>query len=108
MNEQQRHKHRVLNLIRRASLADASPKKRAVLKLLAYQPLARRIQFHEGCDACKRRGAIMVSYQLPDKEWKRRTNTRGLEYEDCGYYCPTCGFGNAGGRPVNERSGMAD
>jgi len=24
------------------------------------------------------------------------------ETEDCGYYCPSCGFGNAGGRPVKR------
>lgn len=101
MNEQQRHKHRVLNLIRRASLASANPKKRAVLKLLAYQPLACRIRFEGRCDACKNRQSIMVSYQLPDKEWGRRTNSRGVEYESCGFHCSWCGFGNAGARPVN-------
>lgn len=98
-----RERHRVLNLIKCVNPVTANPKKRAVVKLLGWQPLARRIRFEGRCDVCKSRHSMLLSYQLGTDEPRQYINHRGLEYEDCGFYCPSCQFGNAGGRPVQHK-----
>lgn len=87
---------RVRNLIRRVDLSKASPKKRAVIKLLQFQPLAKRIRFAGKCH-CK--SALLMSYQLEYLHGKRWTRDG---WEDCGFYCPSCGFGNAGAREIHQ------
>jgi len=49
--------------------------------------------------------AVMLSYLL--KGWAgqpaytgRRIEIKGETHEECGFYCGTCGFSNAGARPV--------
>lgn len=89
-------RYRVLNLIRRVNLETASPKKRAVIKLLQWQPEALQIRFESRCHC---RSEYLMSYRLPTLEnW-----VRNLDSESCGYYCPGCGFGNAGSRPKRLR-----
>lgn len=68
-----------------------------VRKLKDWQPNARRIQFTR-CHCPQR--MPMLSYML-----KRDRKVRG-DMEDCGFYCTTCGFGNAGGRKT--RSGKLE
>jgi len=85
-------RYRVLNLIRRVNLETASPKKRAVIKLLEWQPEAEAIRFEGRCH-CK--GQCLMSYRLPMLE----DITRNKDNESCGYFCPSCHFGNAGSRP---------
>ena len=85
---------RVRNLIRRIDLSGASPKKRAVVKLLTNQPLAKRIRFAGRCHC---RGGQLLSYQLDGN-----TNRQRDDMEDCGYFCPSCGFSNAGARETYQ------
>lgn len=91
--------HRVLNLIKHVILEDASPKKRAVIKLLTWQPEAVQIRFEGRCHC---RGNMLMSYLLPGDGVGGR---RDPSHESCGYYCPSCGFGNAGSRPKRLRPG---
>lgn len=86
--------YRVLNLIKKADLETASPKKRAVIGLLKWQPLAVRIRFEDRCAirGCK---GITLSYQTPHDD-----RPRGPDRETCGYWCSRCDFGNAGSRPI--------
>lgn len=96
---------RVLNLLRRVNLDGASMKKRSVHKLLTLQPEARRIQFHGRCDACKQRGTVMLSYQMPfDTPGKRMGRKEPDGWEDCGWYCARCNFSNGGAREVRRRT----
>ena len=87
---------RVRNLIRRVDLSKAGPKKRAVIKLLQWKPLARRIRFAGKCHC---RGQLLLSYRLEHLHSNRWTRDG---WEECGYYCPSCGFGNAGAREVGQ------
>lgn len=87
-------KYRVLNLIRKVDMVNAPVKKWAVVKLLRWQPEAHHIRFEGKCH-CK--GKYLMSYQLHD------VTSRHPGEEDCGYYCPSCGFGNAGARQVWTR-----
>lgn len=86
--------YRVLNLIKKVDLLKASPKKRAVIGLLKWQPLAMRIRFSGNCPQ-RRCNGLELSYQVPHMD-----ESRGRDSETCGYYCPTCGWGNAGSRPI--------
>lgn len=88
--------YRVLNLIRKVNLETASPKQRAVIGLLEWQPMAERIQF---AGQCPQRGCkgLALSYQLPHMD-----GPRGRDSETCGYYCPACRWGNAGSRPIRQ------
>lgn len=93
MTTSNQKKYRVLNLIGKVDLAQAHPKQRMVIKLLKWQPLAEAIRFETDAH-CK--GAYFLSYQLPgDKHIVRSDPAQ----ESCGYYCPRCGWGNAGSRP---------
>lgn len=48
---------------------------------------------HEGrCDVCRRIG--LWTFQLPDDAGVNR----GMNEEQCGYWCAYCGFSNAGTR----------
>ncbi len=86
---------RVLNLIGKSS-GSGSVKQWAVIKLLMWQPLAKRIRFEGKCH-CKR--GQMLTYQLIGSDYDRGENT-----ETCGYYCPSCGFSNAGSRDKQAQS----
>lgn len=70
--------------------------------LLKWQPEATRVRLEGKCDNCKRSGGF-VSYQLPQDlpggEWYHE---RGDGYEQCGFHCSHCGWGNAGARKVEE------
>lgn len=88
-------KYHVLNLIRKIDLTNASPKKRAVIKLLKWKPEAYSIQFHL-CHCRKR--AVMLSYLQPEFEPKIRADPNGDQWQECGYLCGGCEFGNAGSR----------
>lgn len=94
MNETQlkQHERRVLNLVSKVDLSTAPVKKRAVIRLLLWQPSARRIRFAERCH-CKR--GNLLTYQLPGEEIVIRANG-----EQCGYYCCACEFSIAGVREV--------
>ncbi len=94
MDEQTRQR-RVLNLLSRIDRDNETLKQWAVRKLLSFQPGAQRIRFEERCPIARCRSKFYLSYQVADVD--RRLND---VLEDCGYYCPRCGFGNAGGRPV--------
>lgn len=96
MDEQTRQR-RVLNLLSRIDRKNQTPKQWAVRKLLDWQPGAQRIRFEGKCDVSRCGGKLYLSYQLPGITWRVNGET-----EDCGYYCPSCGFGNAGGRPVKR------
>lgn len=103
MNEKQRG-YRVQNAMKRIDLADIKNLKRwAVVKLLKFQPLARRIRFEGGCGVGRCRSRLSMSYQLEATDRPGRTNERGEPSEDCGYFCPSCGFSNAGSRPLFRR-----
>lgn len=94
MDEKVRER-RVLNLLGRINRDNQTPKQWAVRKLLSVQPGAQRIRFEERCPISKCRSKFYLSYQVTGVD--RRLND---VLEDCGWYCPSCGFGNAGGRPV--------
>ena len=66
--------------------------------LLKWQPEAIHIRLEGKCDNCKRSGGF-VSYQL-QKFIDQPLRDDG--YENCGYYCVHCGWGNAGARKVEE------
>lgn len=85
--------HHVRNLIRQAKPAPGS-KKWGLIRLLVWQPYAKHIQFESGCPCCKRRQGFQISFQLPGD------SPRKNERESCGWYCPFCGFSNAGTRPI--------
>jgi hypothetical protein len=86
---------RVQRLIRRVNLDEAGPKKRAVILLLRFQPAAIRIRFEYQCPQRGCRCEYFLSYQLPHLD-----KLRGKDEETCGFYCPRCGWGNAGSRPI--------
>lgn len=70
-------------------------KKWAVIRLLEHQPIAVGIRFEGRCH-CK--GKFLMSYLHPDYIHSRKEG-----HEDCGYYCPSCGFSNVGSREVWTR-----
>lgn len=82
---------RVLNLIAKVDMKNAPLKRYAVVKLLRWQPAARRIRFEGQCHCG---GKLLLSYQFPYE-----ISPDG-EMETCGFYCPSCGFGNGGARRV--------
>lgn len=96
MDEQTRQR-RVLNLLSRIDRENETLKQWAVRKLLLWQPGAQRIRFEERCPIARCRSKFYLSYHLYDIVW--RVNS---DIEDCAYYCPSCGFSNAGGRPVKR------
>lgn len=103
MDEKQRG-YRVQNMMKRIDLKDIENLKRwAVVKLLKTQPLARRIRFEGRCGVGRCRSKLSMSYQLEALDRPGRTNHRGEPSEDCGYFCPSCGFSNAGSRPIFKR-----
>lgn len=103
MDEKQ-HGYRVQNAMKRIDLADIKNLKRwAVVKLLKFQPLAHRIRFEGGCGVGRCRSKLSMSYQLEAFDRPGLTNQRGEPSEDCGYFCPSCGFSNAGSRPIFKR-----
>lgn len=95
VNKNDQKCYRVLNLIKRVELAHAPLKKWAIIRLLSWQPIAVGIRFEGQCH-CK--GEFLMSYLHPDY-----IHSRKLGHEDCGYYCPSCGFSNAGSRKVWRR-----
>jgi len=95
MDEQARQR-RVLNLLGRVDRENETLKQWAVRKLLQWQPGARRIRFEGQCPIAKCKGQHYLSYQLPGITWR----VKG-EIEDCGWYCPSCGFSAAGGRSIH-------
>jgi hypothetical protein len=96
--------YRVQNAMKRIDLADVENLKRwAIIKLLKQQPLARRIRFEERCGVGRCRSKLSMTYQLEAHDKPGRTNHLGEPSEDCGYFCPSCGFSNAGSRPIFRR-----
>ena len=92
------HETRVLNLIAKVDITSASLKKRQIVRLLKNWPSARAIRAGNKCHC--RRGS-QWSFRLPETEHGERLHTfEGEVYEDCGFWCPYCGFSNAGARPV--------
>lgn len=87
---------RILALLRHHPLDyQSTPIKRiAVYKLLAWQPLAKRIRFYGKCHCGNK---YMLTYQQDGLDY-----LRGENEETCGYYCYRCGFGNAGSREVRS------
>lgn len=94
------HETRVLNLIARVDLSAASLKKRQVIGLLKIFPSARRIRFESVCHC--RRGK-QLSFQLPHIVHGTH-DFNGELREDCGFWCPYCGFSNAGARHIMRTS----
>jgi hypothetical protein len=88
-------KYRVLNLIAKVNMSTAKPKQWAVIRLLKWQPEAAHIRFQGRCHQC--RCEFLLSYQTA------LDYDRGQHEETCGYYCPRCGWGNAGARPRRLR-----
>lgn len=70
--------------------------KRAVIKLLKWQPEAVQIRFEGRCHC---RSLWLMSYRLPTLE----NLEHDPDMETAGFYCPSCGFGNAGSRPKRLR-----
>ena len=68
----------------------------AYRKLKQWQANAINIRFNHKCDACKRKDLFM-SYQIRGEVNKVRNGR-----EDCGWYCPSCEFGNAGSREITD------
>lgn len=95
--------YRVQNAMKHIDLPAVDGKRRAVVKLLKWQPLARRIRFEERCGVGRCRSKLSMSYELEEFRRPGRTNHRGEPSEDCGYFCPSCGFSNAGSRPIFRR-----
>lgn len=91
------HEYRVCNLLKQTADHAFNDRQWAIRKLLAEFPNALRIRFAGKCDGCKNKYCFM-SFQLPDDVGVVRSE--GEEY--CGYYCVSCGWGNAGGRPVRK------
>jgi hypothetical protein len=68
-------------------------------KLLQWRPTAIDVRNAGKCDACHHNGLLF--YALPsggDRAW----NTRNARYMRGAYYCPNCGFGNAGAMPLDR------
>jgi len=63
-----------------------------VAGLLEWQPMAYSIRRAGRCPECKQEAQI--SYLIPQDSERHR----GGGFENCGYYCGYCGWGNAGGR----------
>lgn len=87
---------RVKRLIKQATARNLFPhsdKREAVRKLLLWHADARRIQFAAGCSLRGCKSKIFLSFQLPDD-----VTTESGQWESCGYFCPRCGFSNAGAR----------
>lgn len=61
-------------------------------KLLKWQPKAKNILDAGKCDNCKNKGFLF--YQL-DGDWEQEKD----DWLQGGFYCPNCGFGNAGAMP---------
>jgi hypothetical protein len=96
--------YRVQNAMKRIDLANVKSLKRwAVIKLLKMEPLARRVRFEGRCGVGRCRSDLSMSYQLEELDKPGRTNSRGDAEEYCGYFCPSCGFSNAGSRPIFRR-----
>lgn len=69
--------------------------KRVIDRLKTFQSGAINIQF----DVCHCRSkALMLTYQTG------KDRARDGDKESCGYWCAKCGFGNAGSRPVVNRT----
>lgn len=67
-----------------------------------WQPKAYALQFAGDCPNCKR--PTLVSYLLADHLRHRVDLSRNGEvWEDCGYYCDQCRWGNAGARLVEDK-----
>jgi len=81
------------------TLADAQAKLQAT-----YDQRAYAVQHCPPC-SCSRRSTLFFSFLLEGIEEKRYCNQDGAIMENCGYYCATCGWGNAGGRVVSEMQG---
>ena len=96
--------YRVQNAMKRINLADVESLKRwAVVKLLKTEPLARRIRFEGRCGIGRCRSELSMTYQLEELDKPGRTNAKGEPEEYCGHWCASCGFSNAGSRPIFRR-----
>lgn len=80
-------------------IADAQAKLQAT-----YDQRAYAIQHCPPCH-CAQRSQLFFSFLLEGIPEQRRVDQDGTILEDCGYYCATCGWGNAGGRVVKEMQG---
>lgn len=74
-----------------------------IQKLLDAQPDATDLRIGIGACPCRAKGTLL-SYRFVGEE--QRIRVRGkppheVEYQDCGFYCVDCGWGNGGGRPVD-------
>lgn len=101
MSKEDARRHRVVNLLKRIDPARETLKQRAIRKLLAWQPGAKRIRLGR-CDVGRCRSMLAMTYQLEDTGNMTHIS-KGELWEDCGYYCPSCGFSNAGSRPIRTR-----
>jgi len=70
----------------------------SIALLLKWKRGARAIR-NEGDCHCKKK-CIMLSYL--DENSSERVLSGGQIEVSCGYYCGSCGWGNAGGRPKVE------
>lgn len=92
------HDARVRNLIAKVDIRTASAKKRQVIALLKLFPKARRIRFEGKCH-CRR--GNQLSFVLAQHEF-----SDGI-HERCGYFCPNCGFSNAGARRIRNKKELS-
>ena len=72
------------------------------MKIKDWQPKAYSIQNAGKCTSCKNYG--LVSYLLDPYTKIRKSH--GERYIDCGYFCESCGFSNAGGRLADPAEGV--
>ncbi len=101
MDEQTRQR-RVLNLLSRVDREHETLKQWAVRKLLDWQPGAQLIRFEGRCPISRCRCDFCLTYQIPGIDWRLNGTM-----ESCGWYCPSCQFSNAGGRPIQiEKRGQ--
>lgn len=88
-------RNRVDNMIAECDLPTDDLHWWAVAHLLHDCPKARAVRFEteDKCPSCK--SLMLMSYVHSDF-----IRVKG-ENESCGFYCPPCGWGNAGSRTVN-------
>lgn len=65
-----------------------------VFRLRRWQPRADDIRYMGRCDVCRRPG--LYTYVLAGEPRVLRHAERD---EECGYWCASCNFSNAGSRP---------
>ena len=105
ISKEDARRHRVVNLLKRVDPAGETMQQWAVRRLLAWQPGAKRIRLGR-CGIGRCRSDLSMTYQLDDMSIKTHMNSKGELWEDAGYYCPSCGFSNAGSRPIFRRKNV--